>query len=425
MIFDKLLSNADDLKDYGDIEEALSLYKEALTMNPDSSLCYFRIASCYYIMKNNNESIAYYKKGLEIEPDNNRAIFLLALTYFYSDQENDALLCFKNILSNNPTDAEANYFVGIIEKDENMAIPHLEQALEGDLGANECEDAKRQLQSKYLMLGILQIGESKIEQSKTNFQKALAIGDVYENPEIYEIAADSLKSIGIIDLANKFYVMAGLEINIPETFFTKEYLESLVKFSNQLSDIIKIITHDETITITLKKSLAANQNVDDILTQSILFDLAQILKILSNDHIDFNNLKTASFILLISNLLPDLSSQFIDFEYEINLDYETLARSHALGKVRKLAESLFKIVGIKNPIKIKVPNNDNDESYTRKIQNELSIPALLKIMEHPLFDDYATTLNQFASIIANADNAITKEDEFALEKINQLIHQPF
>src|SRR5690606_35103917 len=45
-------------------------------------------------------------------------------------------------------------------------------------------------------------------------------------------------------------------------------------------------------------------------------------------------------------------------------------------------------------------------------------------IDHPIFDDYSTTLYRFATIIAKADKIVTKEEEKALKKIYQVTHNP-
>jgi hypothetical protein len=80
---------------------------------------------------------------------------------------------------------------------------------------------------------------------------------------------------------------------------------------------------------------------------------------------------------------------------------------------------------ITNPLKIKVHHTDDDKIIsTKKVQSNLSLPTALKLIESPLFDDYATTLYRFATIIAKADKIVSKEDEEILKEIYQLTHNP-
>lgn len=483
MQFNNLITRAESLKESDRFQDAIGLYKEALSIDTNSSECYFGIASCHFNLSNDDDSISYYKKGLAIDPDNAAACFNLALVYYYSNQENNATAYFKKVLAINNSDGRAHYFAAMLEKDDYMSIDHMEKALKGDLQSKERDTAKKYLQMKYILVGTLNAQDSKIEKAKSFFNNALKFDSIQENKKAYEVAGDTLKSNGAPDLAIKFYNLAGTmdsnegnlntssttykfaikkgdEVELingskgtiikyssnsqitldtgevvskdmikkvisdgysPSDFdskniFSNEYYELLLDFSKQLATISNKLTNDETLIEKIKDSLTES-TTDSFIPYCILYDFCQILKILSNGNIAENSLETYG-LTLVSPILTESTDV-------LSLGYELVANNYSKGSSSALAETLIEISEKNNPLNISVQDTkDNQVISTQKFQSNLSLPTALKIIDHPMFDEYTTILYRFANILSKADNVITKDEEETLKGIYQITHNP-
>lgn len=431
MQFNNLITKAVSLKESDRFQDAMGLYKEALSMDTNSSECYFGIASCHFNLSNDDDSISYYKKGLAIDPDNAAACFNLALVYYYSNQENNAGTYFKKVLAINNSDGRAHYYAAMLEKDDYMSIDHMETALQGDLQSKERDTAKKHLQLKYILVGTMNNQNNNIEKAKSYFNKALAFGSIQDNKKSYEVAGDNLKQHDAPDLAIRFYEMAGY---IPEddmsattkikskpkiiptmSKFRREYFNLLCEFQPSLSSIAVKLLKDENLVEKLKSGV--ENYSDNFINGCILYDCCQILKILSCGKIKKNSLETFGLMLL--------SSELLDSPNSLSLGYETVAINYEDGVFYSMAESMIEISESKKPLDISVQDvKDNKVISTQKFESNMVLPTALKILDSHYFDEYATTLYQFANIIAKADSIVTKDEEETLKGIYQITHNP-
>jgi SpoVK/Ycf46/Vps4 family AAA+-type ATPase len=91
----------------------------------------------------------------------------------------------------------------------------------------------------------------------------------------------------------------------------------------------------------------------------------------------------------------------------------------------KYCELMLEKAGTKNPFTFNMEErNDGELTKSESIESSLSLPMVLKVSNHPLFDDYGTSMHRFATIIAKADGVVTKQEESALKKIYQITHNP-
>ena len=75
------------------------------------------------------------------------------------------------------------------------------------------------------------------------------------------------------------------------------------------------------------------------------------------------------------------------------------------------------------PLKITVQHTESDQIISsNQVQSQLSLPPVQKMIDHPLFNEYAATLYNFANIVAKADNTFSKEEETILKEIYQITH---
>lgn len=210
--------------------------------------------------------------------------------------------------------------------------------------------------------------------------------------------------------------LANNEISKKE-IITREYYDLLTETSNHLSDITDKLKKDETFTDTFKHTLT-DSTPETFVPYCVLFDTAQILKMLTNGQIKRDSLEMTGLVLLSMKIIKTESDSF-------SFDYETVFESHLSGRYKSLADSVLEIANKSNPLQIDITETKDEELISNtEVQSSLSLPPTLKLLDHPLFDDYVNTLYRFATIIAKADNNVTKKEEEALKEIYQITHNP-
>jgi SpoVK/Ycf46/Vps4 family AAA+-type ATPase len=203
----------------------------------------------------------------------------------------------------------------------------------------------------------------------------------------------------------------------PNKLVTREYYDMLLEFSNHLSDIIYKLKLDESI-YSQFKSLNEESNRESFIPYCILYDLSQIFKILTDDKLDNNSPEIFGLVLLSTRILNKDSDSNM-------LNYNNLTDSFYKGGFNSMAALVRGYCKEKNPISINMTEREDNKILSSKAYNStLSLPQILKISDHPLFNEYVTTLYRFASIIAKADNTITKNEEFKLKTIYEMTYDP-
>lgn len=201
-----------------------------------------------------------------------------------------------------------------------------------------------------------------------------------------------------------------------EKFFSQEYYNLLFDFSKQLTALSNKLTKDETLIEKIKDGLTES-TTDTFIPYCVLYDLCQILKMVSNGKIKINSLETFGLVMVSPAL-----TQSTDI---LGLGYELLSNHYSPSNFTGLAENLIDISEKNNPLNISVSDTkDNQVISTQKFQSNLSLPTALKIIDHSFFGEYATTLYRFANILIKADNVVTKDKEETLKDIFQITHNP-
>lgn len=199
--------------------------------------------------------------------------------------------------------------------------------------------------------------------------------------------------------------------------FSREYYGLLVDVSKHLSDITDKLKYDEAFTDNFKHTLSES-TPETFVPYCVLYDMTQIFKILTDGKIKRESVEMSGLVLLSMRII-EAETDFLSF------DYETISGSHSSGRFKNMADTILEIADKSNPLKIDIQETkDGEPVSSTKVQNNLSLPATLKLLDHPLFDDYVTTLYRFATIIAKADNVVTKKEEAALKEIYQITHKP-
>lgn len=198
---------------------------------------------------------------------------------------------------------------------------------------------------------------------------------------------------------------------------SKEYFDLLSDVSKHLSDITNKLKYDETFTGNFKHTLSES-TPETFVPYCVLYDMTQIFKMLTDGRIKPDSVEMSGLVLLSMRII-ETDTDFL------SLDYDTIANSHSSGHFKYTADAVLEIADKRNPIKIDIQETkDGNPVSSANVQNNLSLPAILRLLNHPLFDDYVTTLYRFATIIAKADNEVTKKEEAALKKIYQITHKP-
>ncbi|MFI5148572.1 MAG: hypothetical protein ACHQRM_02490 [Bacteroidia bacterium] len=179
-----------------------------------------------------------------------------------------------------------------------ISIAHLEKALKGNLDDRKRIRAERFLQSKYIVLGAHALNENTMEKAKAYFGNALFYNYFSENDTFYGLAAKILHCNNITNLAEKFYTLSGIEIPmelntkeniIPPTSpkeITQDYFELLLDFTQDLSKTIKKLTEDSSLIEQIQGSMKnPSDDIKSFIQHSVLYDLTQILKILSDGEV--------------------------------------------------------------------------------------------------------------------------------------------
>lgn len=200
--------------------------------------------------------------------------------------------------------------------------------------------------------------------------------------------------------------------------FTKEYFELIVDFETSIISIIKKLELNENLLDKLKE-LAIGITINQFIQFCVFYDFFQILKIICKEQVDPIGLETFGFVLLSDKIIERLSS------VSLAMNYETLKIIFSTGIQKDVAESIIKIADVANPLKISIKHTDDGKgAFVKNLGNGLSISTALKVINDPLFDEYATVLYRFATIIAKTDNIVSKEEESILKEVYQLTHNP-
>ncbi|MBQ8750074.1 MAG: tetratricopeptide repeat protein [Alphaproteobacteria bacterium] len=91
----------------GDKKTALSLYKKALEINPDSTTALLNISTIYYEIKKYEKALKFSNKVLETKPDNFSALLNIANTYYANKEYNEALKFYEKLYELNPNSYNA------------------------------------------------------------------------------------------------------------------------------------------------------------------------------------------------------------------------------------------------------------------------------------------------------------------------------
>jgi AAA+ superfamily predicted ATPase len=196
--------------------------------------------------------------------------------------------------------------------------------------------------------------------------------------------------------------------------FPREYYYLLKEYFGQLQELSHKIGEDEDIKQRLHVE-SHEISFSKFMQYCIAYDLGQLTKILGKGNINKHSLEAAGTALMVSRLLSH-NDMLVKF------DYDEINQAYTEQRMQGIIEAMISIAGNSNPLKINITDTDSNKDIP--VNNSLSLPALLKNMDHDLFDEYVTTLYRFASIIAKADAVVSKEEEKILNQIYKQLNHP-
>lgn len=208
------------------------------------------------------------------------------------------------------------------------------------------------------------------------------------------------------------YTSHSFKLDYPTYQLIDEYATSLYDISQ------KLIKDQLFIQLINKNFSDQEQNTPELIQGLILQDVAKVFKLTTNTNgIDLESKEMFGFSLICLRL----------FNAELIKDYDTL--SHIFNSQDKEAkdayyDSCISFLKFADPKSIQGNIKDSQGQTIVKFNTPLSIPYLLKASGHPLFEEYATSLYRFASLIVKIDGIVTKKEENALKKIWEISHNP-
>lgn len=248
---------------------------------------------------------------------------------------------------------------------------------------------------------------------------------------------DELESMQIVGSFNGAKARETLVSDLPtlENIFTQKtfpdniILQKKSDFSYQYYSLLKDFSkslHQITLKLQSNDAILEQINNGDIQTPAkdfiatcIIFDIVQITKIFIREQFSTKSLEATGMVLATNQLLPNSTEDFME------KGFETLATAHQNEIYSQVAHQLLELGALENPMKITIQEKqDENVISSTKQNNNLSFPTFLKISDNPLFEEYATMLYRYASIISKADNVVSKEEENMLNDIYQITHNP-
>ncbi|MEI6606815.1 MAG: AAA family ATPase [Verrucomicrobiota bacterium] len=201
----------------------------------------------------------------------------------------------------------------------------------------------------------------------------------------------------------------------PPPPITRPQFNLVLTFANNVLKMINTLESDKAMLESVENF--ENKGTTDsgtIIRQCVLFDLARIFKILLGDNIDARLVEMSSLAFVSNYIRGDFTIKSMDYEVFVDLYEQGTWTEEAKTLLNSAAASSY-------PISISIQKGD-EPPLVRK--PDFVLPALLSKSGNPLFDKYAVTLCQFATVIAKADGVVSGNEEVLLKQIYEMVHNP-
>jgi len=121
MEYEEIIKQAQQAANDGKTEEAFSLYKEAINLEPQRVSAYYDIALLYHQQGDLDKAISYFEKASELEPEDASSFNNLAVLYYSKEMLEEAEKSFKKAIELESDYAEAIYGLGkVYQKQERI-----------------------------------------------------------------------------------------------------------------------------------------------------------------------------------------------------------------------------------------------------------------------------------------------------------------
>lgn len=204
--------------------------------------------------------------------------------------------------------------------------------------------------------------------------------------------------------------------SFPHSYYLllKNFIPSLQQLVNNLQSNNEIIEH-----IHLSKTELST--VAQLIQHCVIYDIAQISFILANEQFKPNSVENAGLVLIINSLSAKKHKNILNKQ-----NFNEITKEYQKGTYTEMAEKIKQIYSSESPMQITIREIENEAIVSSKTtQNQLSFPAFLHISKSPLHKEYATILYRYATITAKANNTIIDNKKNSLQKIYQLLNNPF
>jgi SpoVK/Ycf46/Vps4 family AAA+-type ATPase len=271
-----------------------------------------------------------------------------------------------------------------------------------------------------------QIGSSSLLQRrmKLGFNRANRIMDQLEaagivGPNMGSKAREVLTTdlTSLIELVKKAGMRKDVPANNPVDYaFSSQYFYLLKDFQQQVEDLCEKLYQDEAI-IKKFETLPEGVAVEQVVLYSTCYDLCQLAKMLGKGAIHQHSLEAVGTAFIVTDIMTQDDTDLLDHEYQ------AVAQMFENKRYTGIVDYVIDFSSKENPLNVSGTDDDN-EIWSEPIKTKLAFPYLLRVLNHPMLNEYATTLYRFASIIAKSDSIISKEEEAILKDIYQQLHNP-
>lgn len=199
---------------------------------------------------------------------------------------------------------------------------------------------------------------------------------------------------------------------------TYAYYILLKGFSSTLSQLVRKLQTDEAILSYINPD-HIRSSPEDFIANCVVYDMIQVTKIITDNKLFPISIEGTGLVLASHRVLPEIKSNLW------KESYDNIAISHKKRYYKETVEEYIAMGSEGNPLGISIRETSGNEIIsTTEQKNSLAFPAFLKISDNDLFEEYATVLYRFATIISKADNIVTAREEKLLKEIYEITHHP-
>ena len=242
MDINKAIQSAYDSYQKGNLQQAASILKEIVKVQPTHMIVLYFLGEIYYQLGNYDSAIHYFKEVLRFNPTNADAYYNLGIAFKGKGQLDEAIMCYQKTIELNPALADVYNNLGLVLQEKGQldeAITYYQKALQ--LNPN--------YSYAYYNLGNTLKEKGKLDEAITCYQTAIQFNPTL--PDVYNNLGLVLQEKGKLDEAITCYQKA-LQVN-------PDYTDAYYNLGNACNDSGQI---DEAI-IYYKKALKLNPNYID------------------------------------------------------------------------------------------------------------------------------------------------------------------